>query len=168
MQKFLAGIVTGLVMLGGVYMAQANYSAWWSSETPSTFGPWLGDNVFNIGNLWQSITNDDGRNFWPAISVSQTAAQANCTQLNPGYSQITVSAATGYACLPTAYGGRVVRIVNSTSQTVDLYGSARSFTRGVQDTINGTDGATAYTGMTTGLALACFAPANGVWICRAS
>ena len=169
MLKFLAGVIGGLVMLGGVYMAQANYSSWWNNAAPpSVTGPWLGDNNFNIHSLFMAISNNEGRNFWPALSVSQTAAQANCTQLNPGYSQITVSAGAGYVCLPTAYGGREVKVVNGTSQTVNVYSSAASFTRGTTDTINGTAGTTLYAGMTTGLLMVCIAPANGVWNCRAS
>ena len=125
MLKFLSGVIGGLVMLGGVYMAQANFAGQWNNAAPpSVNGPWLGDNNFNLYRLWLAIAHNEGRDFWPAISVSQTAAQANCTQLNPGYSQVTVSAGAGYVCLPTAYGGREVKVVNGTTQTINVYTSS--------------------------------------------
>jgi len=158
-----AGVAFALVLLGAV--AQANLAGHWNGTTPSVQGPWLGDTNVNIYTLWTATTNQTGRTYWPALSVSQTAAQANCTQLNTGVSEVKTSAATGYVCLPTGNAGRVVMIGNASGQTIDIYGSASTAVSGTQDTINGTVGTTAYTGLTTGKSTVCFTANAGAWYC---
>lgn len=152
-----AGAAFALVLLGIVAHA--------ALQLPGVQGPFLGDYNTNLYSVASAINNNNQLAFTPAISASQTVAQANCTQLTTPLNDVTVSAATGYLCLPTATAGRVVWVANPTGQTVDLYGSATTFTPGTQDTINGTTGTTAYTAMTTTKNTMCFAPANGAWFC---
>jgi hypothetical protein len=157
-----------LVMLGFL-TAQGTQSLFWNGGTPTTVGPWLGDNNISLGQLWNAYTTSQGLSYHAAISASQTSAQANCTQLdNSALQQITVSAGAGYVCLPTAFAGRDVLIANATGQTINMYTSAVSFTPGTQDTINGTTGTTAYTSLTTNKNSECFSPANGAWNCSTS
>jgi hypothetical protein len=160
-----AGASFALVLLGMVAMA-AN-SAYWQNNTPSVTGPWLGDSTFNISTLYMAHARLAGVGYNPALSASQTSGQANCTQLNnDGLQQVSTSASTGYVCLPTAVSGKVVLIANAVSgQTIDIYSSATSYTSGTADTINGTAGTTAYTGLTTGKSAICFAANNGAWYC---
>jgi hypothetical protein len=56
-------------------------------------------------------------------------------------------------------------IGNGAGLTIDLYSSATSYVSGTADTINGTAGTTAYTGLTTGKNALCFAANNGAWYC---
>jgi hypothetical protein len=133
--------------------------------TASVQGPWLGDNFVNLYTLQQAVTYNNQLGFTTAISADQTAGQANCTQLNKNpIQQVTVSAATGYVCLPTALGGQEVTIANATTQTIDVYSSAVSFVSGTPDTINGTTGTTAYAGLTTGKNAQCYS-VPGAWYC---
>lgn len=162
-----------LVLLG--VFAHAVVSPFWSNSGPGTTygnppsvnGPWLGDQVVNLYTVWRAITWDGGVSVTPAISVSQTSGQANCTQLsNDGFQQITTSASTGYACLPTAQAGKRTTIVMTPAQTLDIYSSAVSFVSGTADTINGTAGTTPYTTNTgSNKTTICIAPANGAWNC---
>jgi hypothetical protein len=155
----------GLVLLGFVAAFAAN-SAYWGNNTPGTTGPWLGDSTFNISSLYVAHARLAGIGYNPNLSVSQTSAQANCTQLNnDGLQQVKTSAATGYVCLPTAVSGKIVMISNPSASTIDIYSSAQSYVSGTADTINGTAGTTAYTSLTTGLNTICFAPNNGAWNC---
>jgi hypothetical protein len=132
---------------------------------PGVNGPFLGDQNTNLYSVANAINNFNQLAFTPAISASQTVGQANCTQLTTPLNDVTVSASTGYVCLPTATAGRVVYIFNPSGQTVDIYSSATSFVPGTADFINGTAGTTAYTKMISGLSVTCFAPANAVWAC---
>lgn len=169
------GASFGLVMLGAVVMA--GVSPFWGGSTPTSFGPWLGDNNINIGNLWRAHVGQQFMSFNSGLSVSQTNTQAACTQLNnEAMQEVTTSAGTGSVCLPTAFGGKNVLIGNASGQTISLYGApatscttqfACSFVPGTQDTINGTTGSTAYTGLSTGKNVDCFSPANGKWYCSA-
>lgn len=161
-----------LVLLGIV--AHASVSPFWggngigatTGQTPTTAGPWLGDYTFNISNLFVAHSRLAGVGYSPAISASQTSGQANCTQLlNDGLQEIKTSASTGYVCLPTAQAGKMVFIGNASTQTIDIYSSATSFTSGTADTINGTAGTSAYTGLTSGKSAICFAANNGAWYC---
>jgi hypothetical protein len=162
------GAAFALVLLGFL-AAQGTQSLFWNGGTPTTVGPWLGDNNINIGQLWNAYTTSQGLSYHAAISASQTSGQANCTQLdNSALQQVSVSAAAGYICLPTAFAGRDVMISNATGQTINLYTSAVSFTPGTQDTINGTVGTTAYTSLTTNKNVECFSAANGAWGCSTS
>jgi hypothetical protein len=151
------GAAFALVTLGALAHA--------ALQLPGVQGPFLGDQNTNLYTVASAINNNNQLAFTPAISASQTVGQANCTQITTPLNDVTVSAATGYLCLPTATAGRVVWIYNPTGQTVDLYTSAASFTPGTQDTINGTTGTTAYTALVTTSKVMCFAPANGAWAC---
>jgi hypothetical protein len=155
------GAAFALVLLGGL-VANAVI------QNTAPQGPYLGDANVNLYTLLQAITQDNQDGFTPTYSVSQTSGQANCTNLvsTTPMHNITTSAGTGYICLPTAFAGRQVFIGNSVSgQTIDIYSNATSYTSGTADTINGTAGTTAYTGLTTGKNAQCFAPANGAWFC---
>lgn len=154
-----AGAAFALVVLG-FFFAHATI------PLPGTNGPSLGDATANIYSLVNAVTLNNQMGFSPGLSVSQTSGQANCTQLsgNP-LQEVKTSAATGYICLPTAVAGREMMIANPTNQTIDIYSSATSFTAGTADTINGSAGTSAYTGLTTGLNAYCFVPANGAWYC---
>ena len=160
------GVAFALVVIGAVAGFATN-SAVWQNNTPSVTGPWLGDSYFNIYTLWRAHTQDSGHNFVPSISASQTSGQANCTQLAAdALMQISTSASTGYVCLPTAVGGKIVSIAMVPAQTLDIYSSATSYVSGTADTINGTAGSTAYTANTgTNKQTICFAPNNGAWSC---
>lgn len=154
-----------LVTLGFVAAFAAN-SAFWGGNTPGTTGPWLGDNNFNINSLYVAHARLAGLGYNPALSVSQTSGQANCTQLNnDALQEVKTSASTGYVCLPTAVSGKVVMIGNASGQTIDIYSSATSYTSGTADKINGTAGTSAYTGLTSGKSTVCFAANNGFWYC---
>jgi hypothetical protein len=152
------GGACGLVLLGALAHA--------ALVLPGVQGPYLGDFQTNLYTIVQAIQLDNGRNSHVGLSVSQTSAQANCTQLDlSGLQEVKTSAGTGYVCLPTAVAGKVVRIGNASGQTIDLYSSAQSFVAGTADTINGTAGTTAYTGLTSGKTALCAAIANGAWYC---
>lgn len=147
-----------LVMLG--FVAHATI------PLPSVNGPFLGDPNANIYSLTNAVTLNNQMGFHPTLSVSQTATQAGCTQLdNNPLQEVKTSASTGSVCLPTAIAGRQMQIGNASGQTIDIFGSATTFTSGTQDTINGTAGTSAYTGLTTGKNADCFSPANGAWYC---
>lgn len=133
---------------------------------PAVNGPWLGDQNSNLFSIINAHIQGSGYGFRAGLSVSQTSAQANCTQLDANTLQeVKTSASTGYVCLPPAISGKVVMIGNGAGQTIDLYGSATPAVSGTQDTINGTTGTTPYTGLTTGKNALCFAPATGAWYC---
>jgi hypothetical protein len=152
------GASCGLVLLGALAHA--------ALTLPGVQGPYLGDSQTNLYTIVQAIQQDSGRNSTVALSVSQTATQAGCTQLDlNGLQEVKTSAGTGNVCLPTAVAGKVVRIGNASGQTINIFGSARTFTPGTQDTINGTAGTTAYTGLTSGKTALCAAIANGTWYC---
>jgi len=155
----LAGIGISLAPALVIRFAHATLSL------PGVNGPFLGDQNTNLYSVANAINNNNQLAFTPAISASQTVGQANCTQLTTPLNDVTISASTGYVCLPTATAGRVVWIYNPTGQTVDIYSSATSFVSGTADTINGQPGTTAYAKMTTGLSVTCFAAANGAWAC---
>ena len=163
------GAAFALVLVGFV-AAQANVSLFWgypagSAGTP-TQGPWLGDNYYNIYTIFVAHTRLAGVGFLSLTTISQTSAQANCTQLgNDGLIEAKTSASTGYLCLPAAIAGKMVFIGNATGQTIDLYSSATSYLAAGADTINGTIGTTAYTGLTNGKNAVCFAANNGAWYC---
>ena len=159
------GAAFGLVLLGAASMALV--SPFWNGSTPTSLGPWLGDNNISLGTLWTAYTTSAGYNATGALSVSQTTTQAGCTQLNSdAMQQVKTSASTGSVCLPPAISGKQIYIGNATTQTIDIFSSA---TPGVQggatDTINGTAGTSAYTGLTSGKNTDCFAPAAGFWNC---
>lgn len=136
---------------------------------PGINGPSLGDFNANIYSIVNAITQNSQMGFSPALSVSQVLGQANCTQLNNNaLHEIKTSASTGGVCLPTATAGKEILIGNASGQTINLYSSATSFTTGTQDTINGTAGTTAYTGLTSGKNADCFVPANGAWYCASA
>jgi hypothetical protein len=158
------GAAFALVMLGAVSMAAV--SPYWQSTTPGTQGPWLGDNNFNIFTLWRAFVTSSGYSFTSGLSVSQTATQVACTQLNTdGIQEVKTSAGTGSVCLPTAVAGKQIYIGNASGQTIDIFASNTPFTVGTADTINGTAGSSAYTGLTNGKNTDCFAAANGAWYC---
>jgi hypothetical protein len=156
------GASFALVMLGFL-IAHANVVI----QLPSASGPSLGDPTTNLYSIVQALQADRFTNYYPALSVSQTSGQANCTQLNPGMNQIATSASTGYVCLPTAFPGTEAYIGNATGFTINIYGSAATFTPGTQDTINTVIGTTAYAGLTTLKNVNCFSPAGGAWFCTA-
>ena len=163
MLKFTAGLITGSLLFSGAYAA---VSPFWGGQSPGVTGPWLGDTTFNISSLWSAHTRMAGMGYTAGLSVSQTTGQANCTQLNAdAMQQISTSAAAGYVCLPTAQPGKEIFIGNATGQTINIYSSNTPFTAGTPDTINGTAGSTAYTGLTTGKNADCFAAAGGAWYC---
>ena len=133
---------------------------------PAVNGPYLGDSLNNLYQLTLAYERAEGLQNSPGLSVSQTSGQANCTQLNlAALQEVKTSAGTGYVCLPTALSGKVVMIGNASTQTIDLYGSATTAVSGTQDTINGTTGTTAYTGLTSGKSALCFAASTGAWYC---
>jgi hypothetical protein len=162
MRKFLYGlsILTVVAAIGSVYGA--------ALVPPSVNGPWLGDQNSNLWSIINAHIQGSGYGNHGGLSVSQTSAQANCTQLDSNVLQeVKTSASTGYVCLPAAVSGKMIFIGNAAGQTIDLYGAptTASAVLGTQDTINGTTGSTAYTGVTTGKNAICFAPATGAWYC---
>lgn len=157
----LAGSLIGGFMIGLVFGA--------GLPLPGSTGPSLGDPTTNLWSLTRAYTMGRDLASSSALSVSQTATQGACTQLAQiaqyALVNITTSAGTGSICLPTAVSGRWQVIFNNTGQTIDIFGSATTFTPGTQDTINNVTGSTAYTGLTTRKTALCFAIANGVWSC---
>ena len=152
------GAAFALVILG--FVAHATI------PLPGQTGPSMGDTNANIYSLTNAITLNNQLGFHSGLSVSQTTTQAACTQLdNNPQQEVKTSASTGSVCLPTAFAGRQIQIGNATTQTIDLFGSAATFVSGTQDTINGTAGTSAYTGLTSGKNADCFSPANGAWYC---
>ena len=158
LRKLFYAVLGAVFTLGIVWAAQ--------QPLPGVNGPTLGDPLSNLYSLTQAYVNLAGLGNHTGLSVSQTSAQANCTQLdNNALQNVSTSSSTGYVCLPTAYSGKVVMILNSTSSTIDIYSSAISFTPGTADTINTTAGTSAYTGLTTHKITICAAVANGAWGC---
>lgn len=155
------------MMIGAVmtFVAMFAASAVATINLPAVNGPSLGDYNANIYTLTQAITNANQMSFTPTLSASQTTTQAGCSQMTTTMLNVSTSAGTGSVCLPTAFAGREIYINNPTGSTIDLFGSATTAVAGTQDTINGTTGTTAYTGLTTGKTTTCFSPANGTWAC---
>ena len=146
----------------------ASYAA--SLPLPAVNGPYLGDALINLYTIAKAHLSGSGYGSGASVTViSQTSGQSNCTQtgLTNMMHNLGTSASTGYICLPTAQSGRLVMYLNATGQTIDIYSSATSYVSGTADTINGTAGTTAYTGLTTGKNLICFSPLNGAWACGA-
>lgn len=165
MKSLLKSLVQGVagVLVGAFIVAAAQL------PFPAVNGPYLGDGNNNLYQITQAYVSGSGHGTGTGISASQTSGQTNCTAtglVNMIHS-ITTSASTGYICLPTAYSGRQVVYYNSTTQTIDVYGSNTPFAGagGTNDTINGTTGSTAYTGLTTLKTMICHAYANGAWSC---
>lgn len=151
----LAAIVASAIIAGAAQL-----------PLPASNGPSLGDQNSNLYTMIQAYVTGSGFGSHTKISVSQTSGQANCTQFDANAQQeVTTSASTGYACLPTAIAGKEINIGNATNQTIDLYTSAASAVSGTADTINGTAGTTPYTGLTGNKNTTCFAPSNGAWYC---
>lgn len=161
-----AGAAFALVLFGAAF-GMAAVSPYWQGQTPGSTGAWLGDSTFNINSLWRAHVTGAGMSYTSLTTISQTSAQANCTQINPdAMVEAKTSAATGYLCLPSAVAGKVVMIGNASGQTIDLYSSATpGVPGGATDTINGTAGTTAYTSMSSGKNTVCFAANNGAWYC---
>lgn len=134
---------------------------------PGINGPSLGDTVTNLFTLTQSYVGALNLNFSPAVVAGPAATQATCFAIFNPHNNVITSAANGALCLPTAFAGRDVLIGNASGQTLNIFGSNQPFVPGVQDTINGTTGSTAYASVITGKNAECFAPANGVWYCSA-
>lgn len=135
---------------------------------PAVNGPYLGDQLNNLYAITNAYIQGSGHGLHAGLSVSQTATQAACTQLDSNvFQEVKTSAGTGSVCLPAAVSGKFIFIGNAAGQTIDLFGSATPFVSGTQDTINGTAGTSAYTGVTTGKSAICWAPANGAWYCGA-
>jgi hypothetical protein len=136
---------------------------------PGIPGPTLGDPISNLYSLAAAYQALNGLGAGDVTTISQTSGQANCTNIGPnsisGLHRLKTSAGTGYICLPTATAGQLKLFGNATGQTIDIYSSATSYTSGTADTINGTAGSTAYTGLISGKSAFCFAPVNGVWFC---
>jgi hypothetical protein len=154
------GAAFALVLLGF-----ASHAALIQNNAPQ--GPWLGDGFLNLGTLLTAYQTSASMQNHAAISASQTLTQAGCTQLDASTMQeIKTSASTGSVCLPTAIAGKEVLIGNATGQTIDIFSSVTSFTSGTADTINGTAGTSAYTGLSgTNHQVQCDAMANGTWYC---
>ena len=167
MRKSFIGSLTG-TLLGGLLLL-AGLALGGPLPQPGVNGPSLGDPTSNLYSIITSYTMGRGLQVSPALSVSQSSGQANCTQLSqtPAYAiaNVGTSAGTGYVCLPTALSGHWQVIANPTGQTIDLYSSATSYLPGTADTINTTAGGTAYAGLTTHKVTICFAYANGAWAC---
>jgi hypothetical protein len=144
--------------------------AWGAAQPlPGINGPSLGDPAANLYTLTQAYLSGSGFGTGASsgISPSQTSGQANCTQtgLTNKLHYLKTSAGTGYICLPVAASGRDIKYYNATGQTIDVYSTPNGFTPGTADTINGTAGTSAYTSLTTGKNMECFAYANGAWTC---
>jgi|HubBroStandDraft_1064217.scaffolds.fasta_scaffold24801_3 hypothetical protein len=140
----------------------------WATQLPlpAVNGPYLGDQLNNLYQVTLAYITESGMESHPSLSASQTAGQANCTQLDQSALQeVLTSASTGYVCLPPAQSGKEVLIANASGQTIDLYGSATPAVSGTQDYINGTIGTTAYTNLTNGKSADCFVPHTGFWYC---
>jgi len=130
-------------------------------------GPSLGDPNTNIYTLAQAVNQNNQLAFSPAL-VANGTTQATCTVIVNPLNNFTTVASNGSVCLPQAFAGAEVFIANAGANTIQLFGSNTPFKSGTQDTINGTTGSTAYTGVTTtNLAAQCFSPANGAWFCSA-
>ena len=152
------GASFALVLLGAVAMAVI--------QLPGTNGPSLGDANANIYTIVDALTKQNQNGFTSGLSVSQTATQVACTQLNLNpFQEVKTSAGTGSVCLPTALPGKLVIIGNASGQTIDIFGSNTFFLSGTQDQINGTAGSTAYTGLTSGKTAVCMTPVGGFWYC---
>ena len=157
------------MMIGAALCFAASFS--WNAfavfTLPAQTGPSLGTNEVNVYTLANAINLNNGIAFTTISTIDQTAGQANCTQLpvTSASFNLATSAGTGYVCLPAAFPGREIFLGNATGQTIDLYGSAATAVSGTQDTINGTTGTTAYTGLTNGKNAQCFSPVIGAWFC---
>lgn len=133
---------------------------------PGTNGPSLGDPTTNLYSITQALQNNTFNNYYSVTTVSTTLTQAGCTQLNYGMTFLTATlGGTGSVCLPTARPGADVYVADNTGQTVDIFSSVTAWSTTQTDAINGTAGTSAYTSMTNGLSVECFAPAGGSWWC---
>jgi hypothetical protein len=135
---------------------------------PGTPGPSLGDFNTNLYTVAKAIIAGSGVGVGNALSVSQSSGQSNCTALGTVnmVHNVTTSASTGYVCLPAAIPGFFKNILNQTSQTIDIYGSAspNQYVPGTQDTINGTVGSTAFL-LGAHQQAQCIVGTGGAWNC---
>jgi len=136
---------------------------------PGTNGPSLGDFATNLYTLTKGVEAGSTVGVGTALSVSQTSAQANCTQLGEVnmVHVVGTSASTGYICLPRATLGFYKVILNQTTSPISIYGggTGNQSTPGTQDTINGTTGSTAYTALGSRQQAVCVVATAGAWNC---
>ena len=137
---------------------------------PGTPGPSLGDFTTNLYTLTKGVIAGSTVGVGSALSVSQSSGQSNCTQLGTVnmVHVIGTSAGTGYVCLPAAIPGFYKVIQNTTAQSISIYGggsASSQFVPGTQDTINGTVGSTAYTGLGSHQQVICIVGVGGAWTC---
>lgn len=129
-------------------------------------GPSLGSQNINPFTLASAIQGNNQQGF-ATIVPGPGNTQSTCTVVRTPLVLITSSVANGSICLPQGLGGQTIKVLNTSGQTVNTFGSNTPFAVGTQDTINGTAGSSAFTGLTNGLSMVCFSPANGVWGCFA-
>lgn len=152
---FIASVVSIGVVLIGLNVARAVL------PLPVQTGPYLGDYTVGFYTLANAIGSDNQLAYSIVTNISTTSGQANCTNIgnSPTPGQVpapaaillatTLTSATGYVCLPTAFAGREIYILNNTGQTIDFYSNATGVVSTV-DTINNVAGTTAYAVSTIG------------------
>jgi len=133
-------------------------------------GPWLGDFNVNLSTIVQALQQNAFVSQFSLTTMTTTlSTQAGCTQLNYGYTFLTVTlGGAGSVCLPAAKNSAEVDIANNTSQQVSIYGvtpSTAALGVGGTDYINGVAGTTNYAGLTNGKITQCIAIINGSWWC---
>jgi len=133
--------------------------------TPPVQGPYLGDNNTNLYTLQQAVSFNNQMQFATVIPTLTT--QAGCIQLSAATNQVNGSLSNGSVCLPAAVPGREIFIANNLTGgvSVNIFSSNNPAVVGTADTINGTAGSSAYTGLSTGKNSQCFSPSTGAWFC---
>ena len=137
---------------------------------PGVPGPSLGDFNTNLYTLTKGVEAGSTVGVGAALSVDQSSGQSNCTLQLGTVNMVHVigtSASTGYVCLPAAVPGFYKVIQNTTGQSISIYGGAspNQYVPGTQDTINGTVGSTAYTGLGSHQQVICIVGVGGAWTC---
>jgi hypothetical protein len=157
-------LLTASALAFGVSMALAQ-----TLPLPGIPGPSLGDFNTNLYTLTKGVEAGSTVAVGVALSVSQTSGQANCTQFGQVHMvhNIATSAGTGYVCLPPAIPGFFKVIQNNTTSAISIYGGGpgNQYVPGTQDTINGTTGSTAFTGLGSRQQAICIVGNGGAWNC---
>lgn len=112
-----------------------------------------------VNTALTGLSGGGGRSATNTITAHAGGLQASAVALTTAINNVTVVASPGDSvALPSAVGGQVILVTNSSATSMNVFSSNSSTT----DTINGTAGTTAYA-VAGGTSLCFISPASGVW-----
>jgi len=112
-----------------------------------------------VNTALTGLSGGGGRSTTNTITAHAGGLQASAVALTTSINNVTVVGTAGDSvALPSATGGQVIYVVNSSATSMNVFSSNSS----TADTINGTAGTTAFA-IAAGVAVAFISPASGVW-----